>query len=169
DAANILKGHAEIEFVFAGGGSTESDLKAKCDKFGLVNVHFLGRFPMTEISEIVNLCDVSLVSFLDIPILYTNSPNKLFDSLSAGKPIIVNSNGWTRELVETERCGYYVDPKNPQELADRILFLEKNPHVANEMGACARGLAENKFDKSLLCTQFGDVVDQWMKHEKISI
>lgn len=169
EAANLLKDHSEIEFVFAGGGSTENELKEKCNTLELTNVHFLGRFPMREISEIVNFCDISLVSFLDIPVLYTNSPNKLFDSLSAGKSIIVNSNGWTRELVETEHCGYFVDPKNPQELADKIVFLQKNQYLVNEMGVNARALAENKFDKSLLCSQFADVVDRWMNHEKISI
>src|SRR5690606_30996644 len=123
-------------------------------------------FPMQEISEIVNFCDVSLVSFLDIPILYTNSPNKLFDSLSAVKPIIVNSNGWTRDLVETENCGYFVDPKKPQELAEKITFLYQNPEIALEMGRNARRLAERKYDKALLCMQFGDVVDDWMNRNK---
>ena len=40
--------------------------------------------------------------------LATNSPNKLFDSLSAGKPIIVNSPGWTKDLVERYECGVFV-------------------------------------------------------------
>ena len=72
---------------------------------------------MRIFSEVVNCCDASMTSFLDLPILYTNSPNKLFDSLSAGKPIIVNSAGWTKDLVENENCGFYVDPNNPEDFA----------------------------------------------------
>src|SRR5690606_12497958 len=124
------------------------------------NVHFLGNFPMEETSDIVNLCDLSIVSFADIPILYTNSPNKLFDSLSAGKPIIVNSAGWTKELVERYKCGFYVDPSNPQDLVDKIKMLQKDLTIVSEMGNRARWLAENKFDKDLLCKEFVRIVNQ---------
>ena len=158
-AAAILKDLQDVEFVFAGGGSTEDALKAKCVEMRLSNVHFIGKYPMSQISEIVNFCDVSVVTFMDLPILYTNSPNKLFDSLSAGKPIIVNSAGWTKKLVEEERCGYYVDPKNPKELADRILYLKTHPDDANVLGLNSRKLAETKYDKSILCNQFGNLVD----------
>src|SRR5690606_23304157 len=122
-------------------------------------VHFLGKFPMTKTSEIVNFCDVSIVSFMDLPILYTNSPNKLFDSLSAGKPIIVNSAGWTKDLVEKHNCGYYVNPANPQELIDKILFLKENLTVSKQLGANSRNIAETKYDKSILCTQFVTTVE----------
>src|SRR5690606_26341692 len=81
-AATLLKDNKDIEFIFIGRGSTEAVLKKMVADNGLENVHFLGRFPMSETSEIVNFCDASIVSFKDIPILYTNSPNKLFDSLS---------------------------------------------------------------------------------------
>ena len=51
--------------------------------------------------------------------LATNSPYKLFDSLSAGKPIIVNSPGWTKGLVERYECGVFVDPNNPEDLVQQ--------------------------------------------------
>ena len=113
---------------------------------------------MQETSEIVNFCDISIVSFLNIPILYTNSPNKLFDSLSAGKPIIVNSAGWTKDLVEKNKCGYYVNPSIHQELKEKILFLKENSKIVLEMGENSRKLAEDVYDKSLLTNQFLDVI-----------
>jgi glycosyltransferase involved in cell wall biosynthesis len=160
ESAKLLKGSSEIEFVFIGGGSTEEDLIKECKKHGMTNVHFLGSFAMDKTSEIVNICDLSVVSFMDLPILFTNSPNKLFDSLSAGKPIIVNSAGWTKDLVEQSNCGFYVDPNRPQELVDRILYLQLNPEIVNNMGIASRKLAERKYDKSILSKQFVDVVKQ---------
>lgn len=100
------------------------------------------------------------MTFADIPILATNSPNKLFDSLSAGKPIIVNSPGWTKDLVEDYRCGLFVDPKKPEDLASKILFLFENPEVCEEMGVNSRKVAESKYDKSILCKKFVDVVEK---------
>ncbi|WP_010249573.1 glycosyltransferase family 4 protein [Myroides injenensis] len=159
EAAKLLKDNTSIHFLFIGGGSTEQDLKEKCIEFDLTNVKFLGKFPMNKTSEIVNFSDVSIVSFLDLPILYTNSPNKLFDSLSAGKPIIVNSAGWTKDLVEEYRCGFYVNPNVPQELVDRILELQANPDSVREMGEKSRWLAENKFDKSILTKQIVQIIE----------
>lgn len=159
ESARLLKDHGDVEFLFVGGGSTEQELIDEVQKHNLENVKFLGKFPMKNVSEIVNFSDVSLISFLDLPILYTNSPNKLFDSLSAGKPIIVNSAGWTKAIAEDYRCGYYVNPKNPQELADKILFLQSNPDISAEMSINSRMLAETVYDKSILCKQFVQVIE----------
>lgn len=160
ESAKLLKENSSIEFVFVGGGSTEQELKGVCKEYNLNNVKFLGRYPMDITSEIVNFCDISIVSFKDLPILYTNSPNKLFDSLSAGKPIIVNSAGWTKQLVEENMCGYYVNPNNPSELVDKILFLQSHPEVVEQLGVASRKLAENKYDKSILCKQFVEVINK---------
>ncbi|HRN54819.1 MAG TPA: glycosyltransferase family 4 protein [Agriterribacter sp.] len=159
DAAILLKRDPSVEFIFLSKGSTEAGLIEKCKNAGLSNVRFPGLFPMKETSEIVNLCNVSLVTFKDLPILYTNSPNKLFDSLSAGKPIIVNSAGWTKQMVEENNCGFYVDPHQPQELVDKIKLLQANPELALQMGKKARELAATTYDKSLLCGQFVKVIN----------
>lgn len=159
DSAKLLRDDNSIEFLFVGGGSTENDLRKKVEEFGLTNVKFLGEFSMKEMSEIVNFCDISIVSFEDIPILYTNSPNKLFDSLSAGKPIIVNSAGWTKNLVEENNCGFYVNPKYPNELSDKILSLKSNLDLLKVMGKNSRSLAENDYDKSILAKQFVELIE----------
>lgn len=158
DTAKLLKDFADIDFIFIGYGSMIDTFMERCKIENLDNVRFLGRFGIEETAELVNLCDITLVTFADIPILYTNSPNKLFDSLSAGKPIIVNSKGWTKTMVETHQCGIYVDPNSPQNFADKILELKKNPERLVQMGQNARILAESTYDKSILCAQFADVV-----------
>jgi glycosyltransferase involved in cell wall biosynthesis len=159
ESAKLIKNNSQFEFVFIGGGSTEDVLIKECKINRMNNVHFLGNYPMDKTSEIVNFCDVSIVSFLDLPILYTNSPNKLFDSLSAGKPIIVNSAGWTKDLVELNKCGFYVNPNKPQELIDKVLYLYRNPEIVNKMGVASRKLAEVKYDKSILSKQFVTIAD----------
>lgn len=160
EAAKILKNNRKIEFLFVGGGSMEAKLVDFCKENELNNVKFLGKFSMKDTSEIVNFSDVSIVSFLDLPILYTNSPNKLFDSLSAAKPIIINSAGWTKDLIEDNACGYYVDPNNPNELVEKLLFLSSNPEIVQEMGRLSRKLAETKYDKSILCEEYVQLINK---------
>lgn len=159
DSIELLKNDSSVEFIFLGGGSTEEVLKERCNNLDLQNVKFLGRFSMEKTSEIVNFCDVSLVSFKDLPILYTNSPNKLFDSLSAGKPIIVNSAGWTKQMVEENNCGFYVNPNKPEELVNRIKEMQNNSKQLETMGKNARKLAETKYDKTILCQQFTEIIN----------
>jgi len=158
DTAKLLKAQKDIEFIFIGYGSMIDMLKNRCTNENLTNVRFLGRFGIKETAELVNLCDVTLVTFANIPILYTNSPNKLFDSLSAGKPIIVNSKGWTKDMAENNQCGIYVDPEAPTDFAQKVLDLKNNPELVRQMGKNARKLAESTYDKTILCAQFGKVV-----------
>ena len=165
ESAKLLKNNDDFEFVFIGGGSTEHELKDLCTKYNLKNVHFLGAFTLDKTSEIVNLCDVSIISFLDLPILSTNSPNKLFDSLSAGKPIIVNSAGWTKDLVEKHSCGFYVNPKYPVELVNKVLQLKERSNTMKIMSENGRLLAETVYDKSILCNEFLKVINK-VTHDK---
>ena len=149
----------DIDFVFLGEGKAEKELKDFKRKNKLTNVFFYDRVPMEMTSEIVNLCDVSLVPFKNIPILATNSPNKLFDSLAAGKPIIVNSNGWTKTMVEDNECGAYVDPNNPADLANLLLDWKQKPELLRKLGKNSRKLAESTYDESILTKKFVDIVN----------
>ncbi|WP_282113334.1 glycosyltransferase family 4 protein [Maribacter stanieri] len=159
ETAHLLKENKTIEFLFIGSGPGKELIQNYQAKESCNNVTYLGFFNMEKTSEIVNFCDISLVTFSNIPILGTNSPNKLFDSLSAEKPIIVNSNGWTKDLVEKHNCGVYVDPESPKEFAEKLIALQKEPEKLKVMGKNSRKLAETVYDKSLLCKQFAAVID----------
>ena len=118
---------------------------------------------MSIVSEIVNCSSASITTFRNLPILATNSPNKLFDSLSAGKPIIVNSAGWTKDMVEKGDCGFYVDPDNPVALADRIMEVKDNKSLLERWGENARKLSLEEYDKDLLTAQVADVLEKVYK------
>lgn len=150
ECATLLSKNNQIEFIFIGEGSEKNKLIKRCNLSNLKNVKFLGNYNTETLSEIINLCDISIVSFLNLKILYTNSPNKLFDSLSAGKPIIVNSNGWTRKLVEKNNCGFYTNPDSPSDLVEKILLLKNDKVLFKTMQKNSRKLAETKFDKKIL-------------------
>lgn len=161
DAAKILqdKGIGDVNFVFMGFGATEPKLKKMVEDYGLKNVQFLGVHPMATLAEVVNLCDASITSFLNLPILKTNSPNKLFDSLSAGKPIIVNSAGWTKDLVEKDDCGFFVNPDDPNDFVEKLLLYKNEPETLKRWGENARRLSLEVFDKNILSAKVADVIE----------
>lgn len=147
-----------INFVIVGEGSTKKELEEYSHNKNLSNVKFLGHWGTTDNSAILNCCDISFVCFKNLPILYTNSPNKLFDSLSAGKPIVVNSAGWTKDLVEKNECGFFVLPENPKDFACKLLDISNNRELLTKYSLNSRKLAEDKYDKSILTKQFYDII-----------
>lgn len=165
DAALELKkrGDDSINFIFMGEGAMEPGLKQFCKDNELNNVQFLGNYPVGVVAEVTNCCDASITSFKKLPILATNSPNKLFDSLSAGKPIIVNSAGWTKDMVEQQQCGFYVNVERPEDLVDKLLLYKDNKELLEEWGKNARKLSVEVYDKKKLSAQVADVLENTCK------
>ena len=165
DAAEVLKksGNDSINFIFMGSGATKPYLMKKVEEKGLDNVLFLDSQPMDILAEVVNCCDASITTFKNLPILKTNSPNKLFDSLSAGKPIIVNSAGWTKDLVEKENCGFFADPEKPEELAEKLTLYSKDQNLLVKWGENARQLSIEVFDKDILSKKVAAVLEDVYK------
>ena len=163
EAAKCLRdrGDDTVRFLFMGDGATLPKLKELVAKYELSNVFFLGNHGMDIVSEVVNCCDASITSFLNLPILKTNSPNKLFDSLSAGKPIIVNSAGWTKDMVEQDNCGFYADPIKPEELADKLLQHKDDKALLKIWGENARRLSLEVYDKDILSGKLADVLERF--------
>lgn len=155
-----IRGDDSVRFLFMGEGAMQPMLEAMVRENGLQNVRFLGNYKVGVVAEVVNCCDASITSFKNLPILATNSPNKLFDSLSAGKPIIVNSAGWTKDMVEKDCCGFYVDPEKPEMLADKLLEIENDRFLLEEWGKNARKLSVEVYDKAKLSAQVADVLEE---------
>jgi len=153
EAARILneRGRDDIVFLIAGDGRSMPTLSERTS--GLPNVRLIGSVPKSEVPALTRTADALMVLFADKPILATNSPNKLFDGLASGTPMIVNSNGWTREIVEDNECGIYVPAEDGEALADAIEKLADDRALRKRMGVNARGVAERVFARDLLAEQ----------------
>lgn len=152
------EGVDDIAFLLTGDGKTKPELERMCREHGLDNVIFTGAIPRKEMPSVLKTADIAIVSFRNIPILATNSPNKLFDALAAGLPIIVNSAGWTKDIVENNRIGFYVDPEKPEELSRLLMALRSEKQRLAEMGKGARKLAEEQYDRMKLVRNIEEVL-----------
>lgn len=161
DAARVLheRGDDSIAILVIGEGGTRQRLIAKAAQLGLTNIHFPGPVVKSELGAIVASCDAAVVSFADYPVLATNSPNKLFDGLAAGLPCVVNSDGWTRPLVEDHDAGCYVSVDDPAQLADALVRLKDDDDLRARQGANARALAIEVFARDRLAARFRDVLE----------
>jgi glycosyltransferase involved in cell wall biosynthesis len=160
EAARILtnRGKNNIVFVLHGSGGKRAELEKLAGQYELTNVIFSDLVPDKErLAQIVAGCDGCLTIYRATK-EQTWSPNKMFDALAAGKPILINVPGWLGETIEKNNCGMCLDANRPEKLADALEELATNPELCRQMGKNARELAEREFDRVKLAGIFENVL-----------
>jgi len=99
------------------------------------------------------------MTFKDYPVLQTNSPNKLFDSLAAGVPVIQNTQGWIKDLIEKKQCGVTVPQNNPERFAEAIIRLADNTSERNRLGRNALLTAQTEFNRDILAEKYINAIE----------
>jgi glycosyltransferase involved in cell wall biosynthesis len=160
DMARILEERqaADIAVVMIGEGKERPELEAQARALGLKNIHFMGQMPKEIMIRWLerSLCSILLVRNLEV--LGTCSPNKLFDSFAAGTPMIQNTEGWIKDLIDRENCGVNVPPDDPGALAAAVLRLARDPEERSRISAHARRVAREQFDRELLAEKMHKVL-----------
>ncbi len=144
----------KIHFIIAGKGAELHLIKEKVKEYNLHNISFVGFINKTSLHDLLNVTDAIYISFANKPILETNSPNKFFDGLAAGKLCITNTKGWMKELIEEHRCGFYYNPENTISFMEKILPYVKDVNLLKTTQANSRRLAEDKFSKDIMVEKF---------------
>ncbi|GMQ35175.1 glycosyltransferase family 4 protein [Algoriphagus taiwanensis] len=145
-------------FLIMGKGSHEEILKKKAQEMGLDQVRFIPFGPKEKVNQILSVTDLAWISFAHLPVLKTNSPNKFFDALAAGKPILVNHKGWVYDLVKTHQIGISCLPGKMEKAFAKLENLEQNKEELKSMGIRSRKLAETYFSKELAVSRLIEVI-----------
>jgi glycosyltransferase involved in cell wall biosynthesis len=155
------RGEDGVRFVLMGEGKRRPELESLARARGARNVVFADPVPdKSQVARLAAASDACLTVFKDVPVLATNSPNKLFDTFAAGRPAIVNTPGWMRELVERNEAGLFARPGDPADLADKVLLLRDRPELAERYGRNARALAEREFDRDELAARVLELLER---------
>ncbi|HEU0018839.1 MAG TPA: glycosyltransferase family 4 protein [Thermoleophilaceae bacterium] len=155
-----------VAFVLQGDGKRREALEADVRRRGLRNVVFAPAGDKLAAARLAAASDACMTIFKDVPILATNSPNKLFDTFAAGRPAIVNSDGWQRALVEQHEAGVYARAGDPADLARQVLALRDDPERVRRYGVNARALAEREFDRDLLAERLRGVLERAARSDR---
>ena len=116
--------------------------------------------------QVVAACHVSTVIFADYPILEHNSANKFFDSLSAGKPVLLNYSGWQRDIIEKNKCGYGCRLGDLEEYIEKLKYLYENRNQLPMMGRNARELAEKEFDRDIISSRILTLIEKVFQNQR---
>src|SRR5262249_43300642 len=107
-AAEILRDHDTIRFLFVGDGKERANLEEMARRLGLSNVVFAGPVPKDEMPDVLAAADASLAILMNIKMFRTTYPNKVFDAMAAGRPTLLAIDGVIREVIEQAQGGLFV-------------------------------------------------------------
>lgn len=106
----------------------------------------LGFLDRSSVRSLLGRSVAGLVAFHPVPNYIDAQPNKMFEYMSAGIPVIASHFPLWREFIEGNDCGLCVDPMKPQAIAEAIDFLVNNPGRAQQMGENGRKAVEEKYN-----------------------
>jgi glycosyltransferase involved in cell wall biosynthesis len=162
EAAAVLeeKGATHIELVFIGDGKVKPQMLHKVQQMGLKNCRFIDPLPKDQLNIYFNNCHLGLMTLKNIPAFYHGtSPNKFFDYISSGLPVLNNYPGWIGDLIIEYQAGLNITPDDPALFAQSLIEMSQNPEQRITMGQQARKLAVEKFDRHQIASQFCELID----------
>ena len=144
----IKKSASGAMLAFAGKGTMEKELRALARSLGVADsVKFLGFVDHPTLAEAYNAAEVFGITSTD-----DTQSLVMMQAMAAGLPVIgVNARGLPEYI--NARNGYVVEPNDERAVAEKAVYLLKNPAIAKKLGAGARAYAE----------QFSDehIADRW--------
>lgn len=157
-AAKRLQPRKDITIVLLGDGKDKPALQAQAAREGLDNILFLPPIPKLEMPSALAAANACIAILKPLELYKTTYPNKVFDYMATGKPVLLAIDGVIREVIENAGAGIPVPPGDPDALAAAILRLADNPKVAHRMGEQARLYMETHFDRASLASKFMDLM-----------
>jgi len=163
DAAAELKrrGRTDIKLLLIGQGKLKPTLMERAKREQLDNVIFHDPINKRKLSGLMASADVGLQLLANIPAFYFGtSPNKFFDYISAGLPVLNNYPGWLAGMISEHQCGFAVPPQDAGAFASALERAADDRPGLKLMGANALQLAEREFDRTLLSNRFVDWLER---------
>lgn len=158
-----LRGRSDIKIILIGDGQQRDEIQRIKINEELDGLILFDLMPKHEVVKYISNAMVSLVPLKGSPILDTSSPNKFFESLACGVPVIQNTQGWMKDFLVEHNVGYTVPPDDANALADILIDLSNKPTEIMEIGKRARQLAEDFFDKTKLASKMLSALERAAK------
>lgn len=145
-ALDVLNPDLGARLLLAGKfapSSVESEIRSLS---GWRHVQYLGWQSRSEVAALLGRVRIGLVLFQPAPNHMNSFPNKLFEYMSAGLPVVASDLPALREIVGSADAGLLVDPQNPAAIAEAIEYLLTHPEEAQNMGKRGRQAVEQHYN-----------------------
>jgi glycosyltransferase involved in cell wall biosynthesis len=157
DAATELRrrGRDDIVLALIGRGHEKARLIERAEAAGLRNIRFVDPVSKTRLFAVLAEADLGMQILRNIrEFAYGTSPNKFFDYLSAGLPVLNNYPGWLAELIREHDVGFAIAPDSPESFADALEEAANDRTKLARIGAQASALAHGALNRERLARQW---------------
>ncbi len=151
---------SDIQVVFVGDGKEKPALQRRAAELGLRNVSFTPSVPKSGMPDALAAADACIAILKPYEEYKTTYPNKVFDYMAAGRPIVLAIDGVIREVVEAAHCGIFVPPGNAGALADAVCTLAGQPEESRRMGLNGRKYLEENFSREQVAEKLFNVLEE---------
>jgi len=163
-AADLLKSEKRIRFILIGDGYHKPCLKDLAQKKGLKNVTFLEPVAKEQIFAFLRAADLFLLPYSDQELWHLALPNKLFDYMAAGRPIVAAMPpGDTSQVLSRARCGIRTSPGTPSMLAEAIKFFAADPELCRKLGQNGQQYVSLNYSRGDLGRKFVQVFEAGLR------
>lgn len=142
---------------------------------GWGKVNYMGSIGRVAVAEVLSTARAGLVLFQPVPNHTTSQPNKMFEYMSAGIPVIASNFPEWKKVIEGNQCGICVDPRSPRAIADAIDWVLEHPDEAEKMGERGKTAVQERFNWGIeakkLISAYTDLgcIPQEMEHKVLSM
>jgi glycosyltransferase involved in cell wall biosynthesis len=152
-----------VRILLVGDGKEKAALIARAQDLGLNNITFLPSVPKREMPEVLAAADAGIAILKPMAAYKTTYPNKVFDYMAAGRPVLLVIDGVIREVVEAARCGLFVQPGDPALLAQAIRSLASDRQAARILGLNGRLYLAQHFDREQIADRLLAVLESTLR------
>lgn len=157
DAAQELREDPRIVIALVGDGAEKAALQQQANAMELANLLFLPPVEQAHMLELMAEADCGLAVLRAIPMFTTTYPNKVFDYMAAGLPVVLAIDGEIRKVVDAADAGVFARPGDGPEIGRLIRSLADDPGRAHKMGRNGRATIQREYDRSHLAAEMMDV------------
>ena len=147
DAADRLRAEPGIRFALVGGGRDRPRLLKRARRMELPNLVFAEAVAKDRIPEVLAAADVGIAILKPLPLFNITYPNKVFDYMAAGRPVVLAIDGVIRARVEEAGAGTFVPPGDAAAMADAVLGYARDPALRARHGRAGRDHVEAHFHR----------------------
>ena len=127
------------------------------------NIEYLGFLNRQQVAEYLSKARLGMVLFHPEPNHIEAGPNKMFEYMSAGLPVLGSDFPLWRKIIIDNKCGLLVDPLNPQKIAESIDWILNNQNESEIFSNNGRKMVGTKFnwkiEENKLINLYKEIID----------
>ncbi len=137
----VLREIPEVKFLIAGKGTQEQFLKKLAESLSIMNVtRFVGFIPNEELPKYLRTADIYVSTSLSDAGISASTA----EAMACGLPVIITDSGENRIWVENGKNGFLAPIRNPEILAEKIVYLLRNEEIRKKIGENPRKTIEER-------------------------